>query len=267
MGSNDTMRRFLGLVLLGFSVLSCNGPAALSGEELSDSAAKKAIEADWAGNAIPLRLGQVFVSVLPGNVNVSDGILSEEFYKRYTIFQDLGVITIALDREYEAFSAKCAQAVATGALLACHFGTPAHLNSDYKKGIKHRGVVSKTSRGDSLMSTLPKEKIEYAKANGWLYIPVGSFYVGKIVEKAAYRSQGAHWRMVSFFYDATLEPIYKQYTARLGEPVADKRKGRVLLKYDPFKSTWAVVARDYANADSEFRTENVPRMVQELESK
>ncbi len=50
------------------------------------------------------------------------------------------------------------------------------------------------------------------------------------------------------------------------EPLSDKRKARVLLKYDPFKSAWLLSrsASDYVNADAEFTTQNVPNAVASL---
>jgi hypothetical protein len=193
--------------------------------------------------------------------NPAKGALSEEGYRRYRLLESLGVIAIEVDRDYESLRAECARNP------SCLLGKPPSLTNDWRDNVLHRLIATKTPKGDSLMSKLQREEADTAKKNGWLYIPVGSFRITKIVENVPYQAQGSRWRMVSILYDATWEPIYKEYQSRIGESLANKRKGRVLLQYDPFKPTWDLRTGDYANADSDFPTEHVPQAVAQFERK
>ena len=70
---------------------------------------------------------------------------------------------------------------------------------------------------------------------------------------------------MQLLYDASWEPHYKELMDMMKRPVTEKRKARLLLRYDPFKSTWTTESHDLANADAEFDTQHVPRRVGELE--
>lgn len=254
--------RVAALIPLALILFSCRGSA--SGDRLSNTAAKDAIERYLnAGRFRNIRLGPMVVlsqrtAQFEGgdHQDVEKGRLSPYQYQYYLAWAKLGVISISVDQQFEAYKA------------GKSFSWDQYMQQSVG-GTDSKIVISKTPLDDSLMAKLPKDvstDFTARAGTGWLLIPEGTFKVTRIVENVGYRGSGADWRMVSVLYDATWEPIFKELSRLTKRPVSEHRKARVLLKYDPFKSTWQLYTLDEANADAEFDTNYVPDRVRQIET-
>jgi hypothetical protein len=251
--------RVAALISLASMLFSCGGSA--SGDRLSNAAAKDAIERFFNAESWIIRLGPMVVlsqmtAQFEGEDYYGKGRLSPTRYQELLAWAKLGIISISVDQQFEAYKA------------GKSFSWDQYMQQSVG-GTGSKIVVSTTPLGDGLMAKLPKDVTANVTARfgtGWLIIPQGKFKVTRIVENVGYRGSGVDLRMVSFLYDATWEPIYKEWHSLMKSPVSEQRKARMLLKYDPFKSTWQPYVWDSANTDAEFDSKAVPIMLREIET-
>jgi TPR repeat protein len=92
------------------------------------------------------------------------------------------------------------------------------------------------------------------------WIPKGKYTITKIVSIKTVESGTDEFAMVLETHHVDYNDAYKQYlTLYSGKNPGTEGKGRVLLKYDPFKSAWTYVTADLSDADSDFDSNNVSK--------
>ncbi|HLC41044.1 MAG TPA: hypothetical protein VJO34_05390 [Methylomirabilota bacterium] len=217
-----------GIALALLVSVSAASPA-FSDPQLSDDAAKKMVQAGLQSSGSYIKLGRL--QVVEGKTDYKKAQISLLTYKTYERWEKVGAISIT--REWDR-------------------ATSVYRYGDFSSGILAKVIVDITPKGQAAATALKEEFVRF---------PYGSFRVIRIVKNEGMRAAGEDFRTILFLFDATWDPLYKRYAELTSEVLSEKRKGRVLLRYDPFASNWVWDAQDYANAEEEFSTDNVPKAV------
>lgn len=99
---------------------------------------------------------------------------------------------------------------------------------------------------------------------GYLIVRDADFSITKIIKKDEVKTATDVYCVVFFTYDAKWTPWGKEFYSAQGSPVEEKRKGKMLFKYDLFTSKWKHVTADYSNLESEFATDYVDARLKDL---
>ncbi len=224
------------------------GAAAKASIPKSESNEKAPLSNQLAGETIQSHLDKCrLIAPMRGNFNVvggsfdwSKGTISPSNYNAITNLSQAGLITLAVDRDYEnykkggSFSWDQWQQQTQGAVIA-------------------KISLSPTKTGLEFQSLGNPE---------WLQLPMGSFKVSDILQNEK-REKGVNtYRIVMAKYNADWNPLFKKFMELSGQKAETKRKAMALLKWDMFNSTWIAIALDIADADQEFSTNNVLRTLE-----
>jgi hypothetical protein len=95
-------------------------------------------------------------------------------------------------------------------------------------------------------------------------IRLGTFTVSRIVKNEPFKKAADDLRVVMALYSGTWNPHFqaivtarRKLEGKAPYVASSKRKSAHVLKWDPFKSQWLIVASDYADEGSEFESNNV----------
>lgn len=93
-------------------------------------------------------------------------------------------------------------------------------------------------------------------------VPVGRFATQSVAAAELSKHAGDSYCILQFLYRADISPGLRDVVATFlgnGGPIAEQRKGRMLLRWDVFSKKWVSITADYANADRpSFDSNNVP---------
>jgi hypothetical protein len=205
-----------------------------AGPALSDSEAASVVEDSWKTLpllAIPLGT----FSVVSGKADTSRGTISSTGYNALVNWQRAGLVAILEDQQYEDFRS------------GKGFRTDQWFQLT-TQGVQKKIVVTVTERGRQFFTGSPTETLQ---------IPQGKFTVTRIVKNEERRKGVDDYRVIMLTYDAAWSQELRAYSSASGTQLAEKRKAVILLKYDPFQSKWKRITNDLANANEEFKTNNV----------
>ena len=204
---------------------------------LTDAEAALLVEQLFNANDMPVPTGH-FTIVRNGFGGGGKDQMSEAGYNNFLALQRAGVVTLHEDAGSSAF--RQGQSFSWGQLLDQTTG-----------GVLMTIEVAPTPAAQSMIDS-----------SGNIKFHPGSFHVTNVAANES-KSKGVdYYRVVDVEYSAKWTPLWKQYMAALGDPMQDDRKAIVLFKYDPFKAKWKPIASDMANADQDFRTNQVAQALQ-----
>jgi len=207
---------------------------------LTDKEAKAFIENLWSTSHFAIKLGSM--TVVAKNTDIAKNRISEEVYKALQAYEKVGIIKISV--------VKSSQDLLKGDWndhLAYNLG-----------GVRGQIVITKTDAGETLA-----KKGGLPQKDGWLVIRQGIFRVDEIIKNEARRKGIDNYRIIMATYTAEWTPELKRAQEMRGKQLSEKRKVIMLIKFDPFSSTWKDVAHDLANTDEDFTTNNVSRALGE----
>ena len=210
--------------------------------KLTDRDIKSLLETEWNGvsNTVPVPLGNF--AVLGGllgspNVDASKGTISSDTYKYLIAWQKVGLVTVRHDQQYENFR--------SGRNFS--WDQFAELT---QKNVQTKIAVTPTEHGRQYLKSGSMDKLE---------IPPGKFRITKIMKNEEHKKGVNEYRLIMATYDAEWSPEYKAFSELMGNKIDQKRKVINLRKFDPFESKWKHYAEDDANANEEFKSDNVAR--------
>lgn len=202
---------------------------------LTDKEAKAFLEKLWSTAGVLIKLGSI--SVVASETNIAKNRISEENYKMYQAFGKLGIIRISIVKEYLDEKSDVNDFIAAAA-------------GSMRKEI----FVEKTNAGETLA-----KRGGLQQKDGWLVIKAGIYRVDEIVKNEARQKGVDNYRIIMATYTAKWTPEFKDAMEMTGLKLSEKRKMAMLIKFDPFSSTWKNVAIDLANREEDFSTNNVSR--------
>jgi hypothetical protein len=230
------------------TVIVCAAAApAYAAPSLSDKEASAIAESVWSQSRFVLNLGEWDVlggmsgTGRPSNAQLRQ--LSSDSARKAEAAQAAGLVTIQVLWDYRALSDS-------------RRGTIADFSRATSGVIKRINVIP-TDRGLQLQRTsgLPLEE-------GSLVVPQGTFRVKQIVSNEPLTLGGDTYRLVLLAYAVQWTPEYQRYaSASRGDRLSNERRAKLLFKYDPFAKAWSIKQEDYANVDTDFRTDYVSRFI------
>ncbi len=231
------------LVGMAFSILSATESLAAS-PDLTDAEAKGFIDTLWSKSAVKIKLGPLDIGddTFGDPTNLERGIISQRLYRTYQAYEKVGLIQMGEDQGFKRH------------MEGKGFNWGTFLQQS--QGLRGKIVVEPSARGHEVARNggLPQKQ-------GWLVIRDATFRVDRIIKNEPYRKGADDYRVIMATYTARWTPAYKRAMELLGNVYSEERKAKVLLKYDPFKSSWTAVAVDVANRDAEFQTDRVSRVL------
>ena len=221
-------------IFLAMFVLIASSPT-FAGPALSDSEARSIVEDGWKNLVLTISIGRF--AVVSGNADTAKGTVSSNGYNALVNWQKVGLVTVLEDQQYKDFR--------SGKGFSWD-----QWNQLTQEGVQKKIVVTATERGRQYLTASPTERLQ---------IPQGKFTVTKIVKNEERRKGVDDYRLIMLAYDAAWSQELRAYSSASGTQLAEKRKAVILLKYDPFESKWKRIATDLANANEEFKSNNVTR--------
>ncbi len=112
-----------------------------------------------------------------------------------------------------------------------------------------------------------KERVKLLRHNrtGCMSFKVGDYRIEQVTENRSLRKGTTELAAVSVLYYVSYRPIYeKVYTAGKIN-IANRRKANVLLRFDPSRKRWHIIAFDAANADEEIKPVNIPAIYEKIQ--
>lgn len=98
----------------------------------------------------------------------------------------------------------------------------------------------------------------YKETNDSFSVPQGEFKVERVVKRDSLRGGAESYCLVHFLHLGEWNRFLWPFLLALGtDPIHHQRKGRVLLKLDPFTDAWKGVAGDYTDRDKDFTSDDV----------
>lgn len=90
----------------------------------------------------------------------------------------------------------------------------------------------------------------------------GSFSQMQVVKTEVLRSGADVFCLAHFAYQADLKPFLRPVLSKIeGMPTTEERKGRALLRHDPFSQQWKVLQGDFSNRNADFHSDSVGQYI------
>jgi hypothetical protein len=125
-----------------------------------------------------------------------------------------------------------------------------------QEGVRARINVTATEKGWHFL--IWPNRSPYDRSKGYLFATTsGVKRVTRIVQNEQKKAGADEYRIVMGLLFAQWRPEVVQKNSLLGNKLSEKRKFIVLLKHDPFASTWKHITADHANENEEFLSKNV----------
>lgn len=112
-----------------------------------------------------------------------------------------------------------------------------------------------------------QEQVKLLRHNrtGCMSFKVGRYEITGVTENRPLRRGTTELAAVNVTYRVDYAPIYqKVYTAGKIK-ISNMRKANVLLRFDPARKRWHIVAFDAANADEEIKPVNIPQVYERIQ--
>ena len=201
---------------------------------LTDEEARAFIEKLWSTSPFAIKLGSMTVvggfAELAGDFNTAQNEISGAGYKTLQAYEKVGIIKISASK------------------------TEVWLGRQITKIF-----VTKTDAGEELA-----KKGGLPQKDGWLIMRLFNVVrVDEIIKNEARRKGIDDYRIIMANYTAELTPEYRRAWEMLGKKLSEKRKVIMLIKFDPFSSTWKHAVSDLANRDENFSTNYVSTVLGE----
>lgn len=223
--------------LLLLALLLASGISlAAEGKQLSDSEAKTVIEQGWSSGGFRVYLGDF--QVVDARPDLSKRRMAISEFKSYESWQDLGLIRITVNKE-----------------LSKNFTGWDDWNRLFGEGVQMDAQIQATKEGAHMQVD------QSGRGPSYLLIPSGTTTVEKIVRNEPIKIGVDDYRVVMGLHTTNHTQEAKYYLRKINAPSAAEGKFQVLLKFDPFGSTWKILVKDIADRDKEFRTNNVNAFV------
>lgn len=221
-------------IFLAMSILMVSSPT-FAGTALSDSEARSIAEDRLKILVYEVPIGQF--AVVSGDTDLAKGTASSKLYNILVNWEKVGLLAVLEDQAYENFRSGKGFSINQWMQLT-------------QEGVQKKIVVTVTERGRQYLTASPREQLR---------ILLGKFTVTKIVKNEERRKGVDEYRLIMLTYDADWNQDVFDFKSASGTPVSERRKMVMLLKYDPFQSKWKWFTWDLANADEEFKTDQVAR--------
>lgn len=223
----------------GAAITACSDNALSFG----NGEATKTIESLWNGEDVSLWIGEVLF-VGPDFTSrpqwaAGDANLAE--LPMYRAFASRGLITLANDKD---------------------FSSEYHRSDWYRlidKGVKRTATVSLTDLGRAT------GEIKILGDREILSIKVSTIRIDEIVANDSIVVGADRYRVIlgtrTVDIPADFQDALNQAT---GDSIGRLQRFKILLKYDPFDTTWKISRTDIANRREDFRTANVDNRIAQL---
>ncbi len=221
------------IIILTLVALFFDTPTFSAEPGLTDKESKAFIENLWSTSAFAIKLGSMTVvggfAELAGDINTAKNEISGEHYKILQAYEKVGIIKISASK------------------------TEVWLGRQITKIF-----VTKTDAGEELV-----KKGGLPQKDGWLIMRQGIFRVDEIIKNEARRKGIDDYRIIMANYTAEWTPECIRALEMVGRKLSEKRKVIMLIKFDPFSSTWKHAGSDLANRDENFSTNYVSTVLGE----
>jgi hypothetical protein len=225
------------LVALFFNTVAFSAEPGFTNKE-----AKAFIEKLWNTDSFSIKLGSITVvdRRIAGEPKIAENRISEELYETYQTWKKLGIFRISIVKTYGSS------------------GSDSDMFAHSLGGLRKEILIEKTDLGETLVKRdgLPQK-------DGWLVMKTGIYRVDEIVKNEARQKGADSYRIIMATYTAECTPEFKRAMEMIGRKISEKRKVIMLIKFDPFSSTWKNVTYDIANRDEDFSTNYVSRALAE----
>lgn len=227
------------------------------GADLSDASAKHFLEDFFNKHDIAIIGGPVTVVTDDFPRDVRNSRIPTAEFNQYKAWEKLGILHIETAQD-----------------LTGKFAGWKDWNALTQEGVRTRVYVTATEKG-WLFISWPNKGLDanWAKElaaklskeqRSSLTTTTGVKRVTRIVRNEQKKTGADEYRVVMGLYSAQWRPEVVQHRLLLGTKLAEKRKFIVLLKHDPFASTWKAIAADHANENEEFHSKNVDSTLRKL---
>jgi hypothetical protein len=227
------------LALLPFLVIALTGCS--SGPSMPDAAIKELLERNWTSMSdIPFQLGEVHFVAEDRPQKVKQAAIRD--YPLYIAYRDAGVLEIAGDRD-----------------LTRDFTGWNDFLSLSQNGVRRVATIKVTAKGRRIAQIVNDQVV--------LLRPPVKYQVDTVVSNEALRIGADPYRIAIGLFTRTMDStdnVAKAWMAIYGDSFGDKRRFRVLLKFDIIAKSWGVSALDVGAASYDFPTDNVGKRVASL---
>lgn len=108
-------------------------------------------------------------------------------------------------------------------------------------------------------------KVEVHNRTGCMSFKVGDYKIETINEERVFKKGETLLAAVSLNYRVDYWPIYKKVYTAGAIKIDNLRKANVLLRFDPSRKRWQVVAFDAANIGDEIKPVNIPAAFEKIQ--
>jgi hypothetical protein len=108
-------------------------------------------------------------------------------------------------------------------------------------------------------------KLEVHGRTGCMSFKVGDYKIETITENRLFNKGTTQLAAISVNYRVEYRPIYKKTYTAGSVKVDNLRKANVLLRFDPSRKRWQVVAFDAANIGEEIKPVNIPAAYERIQ--
>jgi len=249
-----TSLSFLSCLLILMASCLTISPGTVHSASLSDRDIRKIAEEKWNGkdnNTVKLPLGNYAVGggmvdqIEEQPSNLKGRRLSPSYFRFLSGYAKIDIIFVSRDKKYDDFQK--GKGFTWEDWNAALKGTTARVNiTPTEKGLRLGKKERILDGAVEVLSITHSNKFEVTK-----------------VHKAEEKKIGAdEFKVVHLSYNAEFDPVFMAaWTAAGKKKMANKRKGIVLFKHDPFKEKWNYVTGDFADAEDEFTTRNVDKIL------
>jgi len=212
----------------------------------TDKEAKAFIEKLWSNFREIIKLGSMTVVAdesLGGlGMSYPENKMTQNFYKIYQAYEKLGIIKISIVKRYDPGKG------GWGDWIAYTTG-----------GLRQKIFIEKTDLGEALAKRggFPQTFGEDKDVDVLVIRQYISVKVDEIVKNEARQKGIDNYRIIMATLNTEWTPEYKRVVEMIGRKLSEKRKVIMLIKFDPFSSTWKMVTFDVANRDEDFTTNHV----------
>lgn len=224
----------IGILLLAASSLSCGGSD--QAPQISSSGTIEVIQSYWNSEDRGFRVYLGTFEVTSDEADLSKRRLAASQLSNYKSWEDAGLIKIDLRKD-----------------LTAQFSGWDDWNRLYLEGIQSVVHIEPTEKGMAMRRE--EENVEHA----FLLISSGAFTIQNIIRNEPIKLGIDDYRVVLGTHVVNYTPEVQAYYGKA--EASEQKKFRVLLKFDPFKLNWQVVAQDTADRDKEFPTDNINELL------
>ncbi len=216
-------------------------------EKLGDAIARDVISTEWNNLVGWLLIGERLVASDTPPADCKSELISTLQYDFLLNAERAGLVTISYwDSRGEFLKAK-----------------------DYSNKEKIEFAVTGRLRKMTIIPTKEAQaeqiKVEVHNRTGCMSFKVGDYKIETINEDRVFKKGETLLAAVSLNYRVDYRPIYKKVYTAGAIKIDNLRKANVLLRFDPSRKRWQVVAFDAANIGDEIKPVNIPAALEKIQ--